>query len=71
MFISRIRNQFGQQYRFIHMGTEELPEVIATFDLDIEEFDVQMPVDFEELENGLYINVEGDVYDIDGDYDYD
>jgi len=70
-FIWEDASQSGEQYRFIHMGTEELPEVIATFDLDIEEFDVQMPVDFEELENGLYINVEGDVYDIDGDYDYD
>jgi hypothetical protein len=70
-FIWEDTSQSGEQYRFIHVGTEELPEVIATFDVDSEEFEVQMPIDFEEIENGLYMNISGDDYDSDDDYEYD
>ena len=72
-FIWEDASQSGQQYRFIHMGTDEQPEVVATFDVDLEEFEIQMPPDFEELENGLHINSDGDDYDsgIDDGYDDD
>ena len=68
-FIWEDASQSGEQYRFIHFGTDELPEVIATFDVGSEEFEVQMPVDFEELENGLHISVGGDNYDSDDEYE--
>ncbi|TEW53430.1 hypothetical protein E2R68_12685 [Psychromonas sp. RZ22] len=70
-FIWEDANQSGEQYRFIHVGTDDLPEVIATFDVDSEEFNIQLPTDFEELEDGLYINVSGDEYDSDSEYGYD
>ncbi|TEW46003.1 hypothetical protein [Psychromonas algicola] len=69
-FIWEDASQSGEQYRFIHMGTDELPEVVATFNIDLEEFEIQMPPDFEELENGLDINSDGDDYDSDIDYGY-
>jgi len=70
-FIWEDANQSGEQYRFIHVETDELPEVVATFDVDLEEFVVQIPTDFEEIEDGLYINADNDDYDADGDYGYD
>ena len=68
-FIWEDASQSGEQYRFIHMGTDELPEMIATFDVDSGEFEIQMPPDFEEIENGLHINADGDDYDSGSGYD--
>lgn len=70
-FIWEDASQSGEQYRFIHIGTEDLPEVVATFDIDSDEFIIQMPPDFEELENGLHIHTGGDEYDSDSEYGYD
>lgn len=71
-FIWEDANQSGEQYRFIHVETDELPELVATFDVDSEEFIVQMPTGFEELEDGLYINIDssGDEYDPESQFDY-
>jgi len=68
-FIWEDASQSGEQYRFIHVGSEELPEVIATFDVESEEFEMQIPADCDELENGLYISAGGDDYDSGDDYD--
>ncbi len=70
-FIWEDANQSGEQYRFIHVETDELPEVVATFDVDADEFVMQMPAGLEELENGLYINADKDEYDSDSEYGYD
>ena len=70
-FIWEDANQSGEQYRFIHVETDELPEVVATFDVDADEFVMQMPAGIEELENGLYINADKDEYDSDSEYGYD
>ena len=70
-FIWEDASQSGEQYRFVHFGTEELPEVIATFDIEADQFVIQMPPDFEELENGLYIHTGGDEYDSESEYGYD
>jgi len=70
-FIWEDASQSGEQYRFIHVGSEDLPEVIATFDVESEEFEMQIPADCDELENGLYLNVDGDDYDAGLDYDDD
>lgn len=69
-FIWEDASQSGEQYRFIHVETEELPEVVATYDCDSEEFVVQIPTDFEELEDGLYINIANDEYDQDSENGY-
>lgn len=69
-FIWEDPSQSGEQYRFIHMGTDELPEVVVTFNVDVEEFEIQMPPDFEELENGLDVSSEGDDYDSEIDYGF-
>ncbi|WP_025562523.1 hypothetical protein [Psychromonas sp. SP041] len=70
-FIWEDANQSGEQYRFIHVETDEMPEVVATFDVDADEFVMQMPAGFEELEDGLYINADKDEYDSDSGYGYD
>ncbi len=70
-FIWEDANQSGEQYRFIHVETDELPEVVVTFDVDADEFVMQMPAGLEELENGLYINADKDEYDSDSEYGYD
>jgi hypothetical protein len=70
-FIWEDANQSGEQYRFIHAETEDLPEVVATFDIDEDEFFMQMPAGYEELEDGLYLNTGGDDYDADAEYGYD
>lgn len=69
-FIWEDASQSGEQYRFIHVETDELPEVVATYDADADEFVVQIPSDFEELEDGLYINANDDEYDQDSENGY-
>ena len=70
-FVWEDASQSGEQYRFVHMETEELPEVVATFDIDTEECVVQLPEDFEEIESGLTLNIALDDYDAESEYGYD
>lgn len=70
-FIWEDASDSGEQYRFVHRGSDELPEVVVTFDIDSEQCIAQIPENFVEVESALYLNVLLDDYDAEAEYGYD